>query len=919
MKFPFWRRRDEELSEELDNHLQMAVRERIERGESVEDANAAAKRDLGNAGLIKEVTRAMWFPMWLERLKQDVTYGFRVLRKSPGFTTIAVLSLALGIGANTALFSVADEVLLKSLPVKNPDQLALFSWTSGERLMGDGFWPGVNVNQNTGAHTSRSFSYLSFSQFRSHTKTVSDVFAFSSMFRVNGIDDDPESPSVQMVSGNYYEGLGVTAAAGRLMTDEDDRDSSTPVIVISHRYWEKGFGRNPLAIGKTVTMAGTIFTIIGVTPGRFAGTLEVGDCPDMTIALSMGSRIGYFGPKFTNTMKQEPWVWPLMVMARVRPGSSYDEVKSELQDSFSASSLQGWTSNPGNSAEERVANLPDSPRLQITLGSQGLMESRRELSGLVKIMMIIVGIVLLIVCSNLANLLLARSAARGKEIAVRMAMGARRGRLIRQLLTESLMLSLMGASLGALFALWGKGLFLAWINRVSPSSVIDPTIDLRVLGFTVAVSAITGILVGLAPALRSTQIDLTEAMKGGTRSGRPRSVIGKSLLTAQVAMSIFLLTGAGLFIRTLINLQKTEVGFNTGNLLLFRMATQINREERKRLPDMYQQVCDRIQAIPGVVAVTNSQWPLLTGDMPMPYIWVPGHTRQPGENPTLFEQSVWPNFFDTMGIPIVMGRNLTVQDGQDWRASGPYRAVVNETFARKYFSAVNPIGQRFGMTGSPVETFVRDSEMIEIVGVVRDSKFMSVREDIPPTAFLPFQLGQVTYEIRTSVNPMSLEKPIREAVAQINPHLIPAQFRSQNDQAEMTYSKERHFAFLSSLFGLLALVLVCIGLFGLLSYNVANRTQEIGVRMALGAQRSEIMSMVMRETLWLISIGIAIGLGASFLATRWIESLLYGVSRNDPVTILIAISSMVLVATVAGFLPARRATRVDPMVALRYE
>ena len=911
MKFLFWRRRrDDELNEELNNHLQMAARERIERGESLEEANAAAKRDLGNIGLIREVTRAMWLPLWLERLKQDITYGFRVLSKSPGFTVIAVLSLALGIGANTALFSVADEVLLKSLPVKDPDQLALFSWSSGERLMGDGFWPGVNVDRNTGAHTSRSFSYLSFNQFRSHSKTVSNVFAFSSTFRLDGIDYDDESPSVQLVSGNYFDGLGITAAAGRMMTDDDDRDTATPVMVISYRYWEKGFGRNPAAIGKTVEMAGTLFTIIGVTPGRFAGTLNVGESPDMTIALSMGERIGHFGPKFTDTMKKEPWLWPLMVMARVKPGASYDDVKAELQNTFYATSLEGWNSNPYNTASDRL-KVPDPPRLEISIGSKGLTDARKELSGLIKIMMVIVGIVLLIVCSNLTNLLLARSAARGKEIAVRMAIGAKRGRLIRQLLTESLMLSLTGAAFGALFALWGKDLFLAWINRVSPASTIDPTIDLRVLGFTVAVSTITGILVGLAPALRSTRIDLVAAMKDGTRSGRPRSLVGKSLLIAQVALSILLLTGAGLFVRTLINLQKTEVGFDTENLLLFRMVTKMNREERAQIPNLYQQVCDRIQEIPGVVAVTNSQWPLLTRDLPMPYIWVPGHVKQPGENPVLFEQSVWPNFFDTMGMPIVMGRNLMMRDSN--------HVVVNETLARKYFPGVNPIGQRFGMTKNPVTTSMPDTELLEIVGVVRDSKFTSVRDEIPPTVFLPFGIGEVTYEIRTAVNPMTLEKPIRQAVAQVNPHFVPLQFRSQSDQAELTYSQERHFAFLSSLFGLLALVLVCIGLFGLLSYNVANRTQEIGIRMALGARASEIMSMVMRETLWLISVGIVIGLGGAYLATKWIESMLYGVSRTDPITIASAILLMIVVAAIAALLPAKRATKVDPMVALRYE
>ncbi|HZS47548.1 MAG TPA: ABC transporter permease [Blastocatellia bacterium] len=920
MRFPFWRKkREEDLDEEINQHLHLAVRERIERGESAEQANAAARREMGNVGLVKEVTRQAWGLMWLERLSQDIGYGLRILRKSPAFTAVAVLSLALGIGANTAIFSVANEVLLKSLPVRSPEQLVLLSWTSGQRLMGSGFWPGVSVNKDTGAHASRSFSYLTYQQFRSQSKSLSDVFAFTSLFKLDGVDDDTESPSIQMVSGNYYSALGVRAVAGRLLSDEDDLDTSAPVIVISSRYWQREFGRNPAAIGKTVKLDATPFTIIGVVEGRFSGTLDIGSSPDMAIPLSMSNRIGHIGPKFTDTMKQEPWLWPLMVMGRLKPSSTFDDVKTDLQGTFYSTSLEGWTLNSDKGSGKFRNNTPDAPQLQVSAGNQGLTESREELASLVRIMLAIVGIILLIVCSNLANLMLARSFVRSREIAVRMAMGARRGRLIRQLLTESLMLAVAGAVLGALFAVWGNGLFLAWINRMNPSIVIEPQIDLRVLGFTAAVSLITGLLVGIVPAIRATTIDLNAAMKSQSGFGRSRSVVSKTLLIMQIAMSVVLLTGAGLFVRTLINLQRTEIGFDTRNLLLFKVSTRMNREQRKQIPEIFQQVCDQIQAVPGVTAVTNSQWPLLTRDLPMPYIWVRNHVREAGENPTMFEQNVWPNFFDTMGMQIVLGRGLSMKDSQDWISGGPYHAVINETLARKYFQNVNPIGQRFGMTKNPVTESMPDSELIEVVGIVRDSKFTSVREAVPPTAFYPFQPSEVTFEVRTAVDPLSLASIIREKVTEVNPNLIPTEFRSQSDQAELTYATERHFAVLSSLFGLLAVMLVFIGLFGLLSYSVANRTQEFGIRTALGAQAREIISMVLRETLWLVSIGIAIGLVNAFILNRLIESMLYGVSRNDPVTIAIGVLLMIVVAVLAGFIPALRASKIDPMIALRYE
>jgi len=922
--------REAEIVEELAQHLEDRYSELRSSGATDEEARCAALAELSDRQLLtRELKRVeeqvvqepvvlgsrrinMFADLW-----QDLRYGLRMLRKNPAFTAIAVLTLALGIGANTALFSVADEVLLKSLPVRNPEQLVLFSWASGPRLMGGSFWPGVDSDPTTGASTSQSFSYLTLERFQTRSNSLSDVFGFTAMFRMSGLDNDQDSPSGQMVSGNYYSALGVPPALGRMILPDDDKQAATPVTVISYRYWQREFGFDPAAVGKIIKLGNTAFTIVGITPAGFAGTQDLGVSPDFSIPLAMAIRVADIGPKFTDTMKKEPWLWTLRIMGRLRPGVSFDEVRADLQEVFQATAVEGWHADPDSKFAKQV---PDTPRLEVATGSKGLTAARRSLSKVMIILMAVVGLVLLIVCSNLANLLLARGATRQKEIAVRLAVGAGRSRVIRQLLTESSLLALCGAGLGTLFAFWGKDLFLAWINRITPSFAIQPQIDLRVLGFTVSVTMLTGILVGIVPALRATRVDINQVIKGssGSASGA-RSFGAKAMLVAQVAMSVVLLVGAGLFVRTLRNLQSADVGFNTENLLVFKVYPRWNKHKRAQLRNLYEQIIERIQAVPGVQAATNSGSPLLSGDLSMPVIWVPGQVRQAGEDLSFYEQRVWPNFFETMGMPLLLGRNLTQQDAELWRAHGTYVAVVNETLARRHFPNTNPIGQRFGETKVLTNELIPDSELIEIVGVVRDAKYATVREPVRPTAFFPFSPNPVTFEVRTAVDPVLLAASIREAVEQVDTDLRLADFTTQSEQAKLTFAQERHLALLSSVFGLLALLLACIGLYGLLSYGVANRTHEIGIRMALGARAWDVVLLVMRETLLLVFIGVVIGLGSALAATRLIASMLYGLAPNDLVTITFAISLMIAVAALAGVLPARRATRVDPMVALRYE
>ncbi|HEU4389767.1 MAG TPA: ADOP family duplicated permease, partial [Blastocatellia bacterium] len=601
---------------------------------------------------------------------------------------------------------------------------------------------------------------------------------------------------------------------------------------------------------------------------------------------------------------------------RMKPGSTYDDVRADLQGVFYSTGLEGWNANPGKNGKQ----TPDPPRLELNAGGKGITDTRQGLSRVMAILMAIVGLVLLIVCSNLANLLLARAATRRKEIAVRLALGASRARLVRQLLTESLMLAVCGASLGIIFALWGKDIFLAWITRANPSFIIEPQVDPRVLLFTICVTLLTGLLVGVVPAVRATRVDISQRMKdGGGASNISRSVIGRTLVVTQVAISVVLLISAGLFVRTLVNLQTTDVGFNTNNLLVFEVYPRFNIHKRPAIAALYTRVIERVRGVPGVREVTTSGYPLLSGDLAMPFIVVPGYVREAGEDPTLHIQRIWPNFFETMEMPLLQGRNLTREDAERIFAGGQYVAVVNETLARKYFGDANPIGRRFGFTKDVTARDVPSNEQLEIVGLVRDAKFASVRQDVPPTAFLPFYPDPVTFEVRTVTDPLPMIESIRKAVQEVDPDLRLWDFRTQADQARLTFARERHFAFLSSLFGLLALLLASIGLYGVLSFNVANRVQEIGIRIALGAQRSHVIGMVMRETAWLMIIGISAGLIVARTTTRLIASMLYGLTPNDPAAIVVAVLLLIVVAALAVFLPARRASKVDPIVGLRCE
>jgi len=861
--------------------------------------------------LLRRSFGAFWDAVWLqpqrweEDMFQDLRFGVRMMLKSKGFTTVAVLSLSLGIGANTAIFSLIDAILLKTLPVRKPEELVLFNWLSGPKRMSGNVYGDIEPDVASGLTTSTSFSYLTFERLREHSQALADVFAFSPRQLTVKADGEAETISGQLVSGGYYAGLGVRPVLGRTITAKDDKAPASSVAVITHRYWQRRFGLDPAVVGKTISVNNVLCTIIGVTPPGFNGALQVGQSPDISVPLAMEPQLSP-----SRSWLGKPWVWWLWVMGRLKPGVSAEQARAELERIFQQSAQEGWMAAPALGQQSQEPR--DIPRLRAADGSQGLTEMRKKYLQSLTILMVVVGLVLLIACANVANLLLARAAMRRKEMAVRQALGAGRPRLVRQLLTESVLLSLVGGALGAVFAYWGKDLLLTLRPWGGGELALGLKLDVRVLGFTTAVSLLTGLLFGLTPALRATRVDLTPALKDSTRNpGGARSRLSKALVVAQVAMSLVLLIGAGLFTRTLRNLQTVEVGFNSENLVIFGIDPRPNNYKGGQVAQLYRRMLERIEAIPGVSSATLSLYPLLTGSRDDSPISVQGQTPPPGEDRRVLVNEVAANFLDTVGIPILRGRSLSARD----EGHAPKVAVVNQALARRYFGDKDPVGQRFGLGGP--ET----GGQIEIVGVARDAKYFTIRGEMPPTVYIPFfqeSIGGANFAVRTTVEPAAMVALIRQAVREID-NSLPLDVRTLRQQVVGGWAQERLFAGLSGFFGLFALLLASIGLYGVMSYGVARRTKEIGVRMALGAQGRDVVRLVMRETLLLVALGISIGMASALAATRLIANLLFGLTPTDPLTMALATLLMVFVAALAGFLPARRAAHTDPMEALRYE
>ncbi|MFL6231340.1 MAG: ABC transporter permease [Pyrinomonadaceae bacterium] len=857
----------------------------------------------------------------MRTLLQDARYGLRVLWKSPGFTLVAVASLALGIGANTALFSVVDSMLLKKLPVREPDRLVLVTSVANKTFVPFGYTGNVVVAKDGSGRLSRtSFPYQTYAQFRAQQPAaLSDVFAFGNVPLNVNANGQADVARGQAVSGNYYQGLGVPALLGRTLNDDDDKASAAPAAVLGHRYWQRRFGGDAGIVGKQIALNGVAFTVVGVTPPDFNGAMQVGTSIDVSIPIAWEPQVA----RERSVMA----LWWLRLMGRLKPGATAEQAQASLTSVFRQSVDEQRAVRAAAGVKKAAVPLDpkDYPDLSVTSGSQGEMNRRQYYRRPLYLLLAVVALVLLIACANVANLLLARAAVRQREIAVRLALGASRARLVRQLLTESVLLASVGGAVGVLLAFWIKDGLLAVTDWGGQGmGALDPRLDLRVLGFTLALSLLTGILFGIAPSWRATRVDLTPALKDSARSSgtASRSLLTKSLIVAQVAVSLVLLVGAGLMLRTLVNLERVETGFNERNLLLFDTDPDLIGYKGDKLASLYRRMFERIEAVPGVKAVTFSRNALLADSQTDSDFYLLGAATAAaagGEaQPTgdVFLHHVRENFLETMEIPLVSGRTLRAQD--DERA--PKVALVNETFAREFSPGENPVGKRFGFDADK-------SNEIEIVGVAKDTKYGSQRDEIPPTVYLPWSqsltsVGAMTFEVRTEIEPTAAAAAIRQAVRQVDANLPLANVKTQVEQANETLSMERLFAKLLSLFGLLAQALAAVGLYGVLAWSVAQRTREIGIRMALGATRTDVLRMILRQGLTLTLVGVAFGLTGAYALTKYLVSLthmLYGVKPADPLTYAVIAAGLTLVALVACGLPARRATRVDPMEALRYE
>ena len=866
----------------------------------------------------------------MTNLLQDLRYGIRMLLRQKGVTAIALLSLALGIGANTALFSIVDAMLLKMLPVKDPARLVLFRSMAPREFSVGSYTGNSNTDQATGQRTMTSFAFQSFKRMREQESPLSEVFAFGNVGLTVNADGQADVASGQAVSGNYFRGLGVQPVIGRVLTDEDDIPNATAVAVLSHRYWQLRFGGDKSVVGKQINLNNVPFTVIGVTTPGFEGTMGVGSSQDVTVPIAWEPQL-YVDKQRSNM--NGAGVWWLRIMGRLKPGATPEQVRGQLENSFLQSVIEHRTArqtqaqaNNGNP----ISNLDPKqyPHLFIDPGGQGEMNTRRYYAPSLYLLLGVVGLVLLIACANVANLLMSRAASRQKEIGLRLALGASRSRLIRQLLTESVLLSVIGGILGILFAIWIKDGLLAvndWGGRGMRS--LDTRLDLRVLGFTLALSLLTGIVFGIAPAWRSTRVDLTPTLKDGGRgsSSVHRSLLSRGLVVLQVALSLLLLIGAGLFVRTLRNLQKVEPGFNTQNLLLFGVQPSLIGYKDEKLTQLYSQLSERIEAISGVKAVTFSRQALLSQGASSSSVYLRSALNAPPDsegriksNGEGYRHSVRENFLEAMGIPLLFGRTFRPQD--DAKASRV--VIVNQTFANKYFPGENVVGKRFTFDSSKPDE-------LEIIGVAKDAKYTSQRDEIPPTVYSSYRqersMGNAVFEVRTAGDPNAVIGALRQAVKEVDPNLPLSNVKTQVEQGDETLRMERLFAKLLTLFGLLAQQLASIGLFGVLAYAVSQRTHEIGIRMALGASRFDVLKMIVRQGMTLAGIGVVLGLIGSYVLTKYLESwvnlsqMLFGVKVSDPATYGVIAVLLTLISLVACYVPARRATKVDPLVALRYE
>jgi macrolide transport system ATP-binding/permease protein len=917
-KLRFLLRRDRferELAEELDFHREMLEVEKMQQGLGHEAAALCAHRQLGNTALAREYSRDAWLIAWLDTLLADMRYALRTMATNKTFNALAILSIALGIGANTAIFSYMDSILLRSLPVPDPESLVVLNWHAGAgernsvmKAMSGSTWEDPRSGVSGGV-----FPYPAFELFRKYDSVFSAVFAHCRYWQVRKLNvtigGQADIAAGWNVSGDYFRGLGLVPAAGRLIIPADDGAGAPAVAVVSYGYSQRRFGTAANAVGQPILIDNLPCTVVGVAPPEFFG-VDPAAAPDLYLPMHTNELLGA-GKQFG--FRREDYLSPnyywIQIIGRLRPGVGVAQAQAALAPVF-----QQWVAGTAANDQER-ANLPE---LVVKEGAGGLDSLRRQYSQPLYLLMVLVGLILALACANVANLLLARASARRREMGLRLSLGAPRLRIVRQLLTESVLLASLGGALGVLLAHWG-------VRSLAPllansGTDLNPRVDLNwhVLGAAAILSVVTGVLFGLAPALQATRVDVMPALKA-TRAGQMqgtnarRAGMSRTLMLSQIAISLLLLIAAGLFVRTLANLQSIELGFSRENVLLFQLDARKAGHKDPEINAFYGELRRRFSTIPGVREASLSEDSLIEAGTGLPL----GVAGAP-PNPANRILRVGPAFFRTMQIPILAGRDIEERD----QPGSPAVAVINEVFAKANFGNRNPLGQHLILRQAGEED--RLARDMEIVGTSRDARYGGLTRTIPPIVYMPYNQGypqpdQMVFALRTSGDPLLYVNSVREMVRQADARVPVSEVRTQAADIDRTINREITFAELCSGFAMLALVIACVGLYGTVSYNVSRRTGEIGIRMALGAQRGRVVRMVLGEVLMLVAGGLAIGMAAALGTSKFVASLLYGIKANDPLTLTLAVMTLAGAALLAGYVPARKASRIDPMVALRHE
>jgi predicted permease len=879
-------------------------------GQAPTVASRNARIALGAATVHKEGMRRALGLRWWDELWADLRYGVRMLRKSPGFTAIAATSLALAIGANTTIFSVAKQVLYERLAVPNPQDLRVLDWTGTAGHVAvhsvHGDWnvlPGGQV-------ISSVFPYPAFQQLRAQNRVLDDLFAFSNSGMNATIRGEVQRVQTDLVSGNYFAALGVLPELGRTILPADDVVDQGGVAVISDGVWEREFGRSPAALGKTIKLNDILLPIVGVAPRGFTGARNALQSPDVFVPLSMEPQLLPSTEGISRLVNPAPW-W-VHILGRAKPGVKDAEVQAALNVQLAAF------------VRQTVKVRPDEglPQMEVRDGSRGLFAQEKKFAQPMTVLMTLAGFVLLLACANIANLMLARSSQRRREMNVRMALGAGRTRIVRQMLVESLTLATLGGCAGLVAGYFGSKAIPQMLENAWEQSDFQVHFDWPIFAFTAGVTVLTGILFGLAPALSAARSDVSTGLKdtNQTVTRRRKGLSGKALVGFQIALATLLVIGAGLFIRTLVGLKTVDVGFRTDHLLLGAINPPHTRYAEGKDIVLHQRLEQAFANVPGVESETASSVAYINDDSSSTDFLPQGESYDRNKNQSEYYTIVGNRFFETLGIPILAGRTFGEHDTQ----TSQKVAIINQSLARKRFPGQNPIGKLFKPSMDDEAPAGKTAvDWVQIVGVCADTRYWNLRHEPPPQFFVPFvQLRRVdgmVYEFHTRMNPEDVLPSLRSILRQVDPDLALLNVRTQDQQIESAMQEERLFVTMTSGFGLLALALACLGIYGIMAYSVANRRNEIGIRLALGAQPGQVRTMILRESTWLAVTGIIVGLAGALCLTRLIKSMLYGIEPYDATTLAGGVLLLLAVALAASWIPAQRAAGIEPMEALRHE